>query len=172
MRLLKRSSKSPTPCKRKTPDASNNITFLDVDGVLAWRTLYEDLFGKSRDAVIERYGLPSKEKDEDLTYAGSAKTGYRGVEFGILDHRVFAIKVYARPLDYLPIDHLVEKSQLFCFRSGSYRDSADTFFDASTKDGRDTFQFSTTDSYVKFYSVMFFDYGTPCNPTSFAPTAH
>lgn len=51
----------PQPRKRSPATKWETVQIpLTIHAVFAWRGTYADLLGKSRDAVIERYGEPDK----------------------------------------------------------------------------------------------------------------
>jgi hypothetical protein len=50
---------------------------------------------------------------------------------------------------------VLQNAPMFSFDAGTYRDLALNYFVASTKDGRNTFQFDVTERGVNFRDVSF-----------------
>lgn len=136
---------------------------LSVDDVLGWRNTYADLLGKSKDAVIERYGRPPNESEPTtLEYPPSEKTDFREIHFALLSDRVFLIKIFAKNSDIFDVRETIKKARLFNFSAGTFDDSTIEYFSVRTLDYRTTLQWNVSDKGIKFYAVMF---------TSHAPEA-
>jgi len=131
---------------------------LSVGDVLAWRTTYGDLLGKTKEAAVERFGQPASEDRPGVwTWDASPKTNNRMVTISFSDnppHNAYAIKVYAPDQETLdPIDVLKSAPQ-FNFGSGTYLDSVTSYFLAETRDGRNDLQFDVGDR-VTFSAAIF-----------------
>jgi hypothetical protein len=142
-----------------TASPSANISALSVDGVLAWRGAYGDLLGKPREAVIERFGTPQKEDGGRLSWDEAPKTGNRPLmvlfDSGNKDGIVQGMKVGTRPTEHLDIMEVLRRAPMFTFDTGTYTDALLNYFTASTKDGRNAFQFDVTERGAKFRYVIF-----------------
>jgi hypothetical protein len=132
---------------------------LTVDAVLDWRDTYGDLIGKPRDAVLERFGAPTKEDGQSLSWNRSPRTGDRNVLAALntnsKDGIVQLLKVFARPSECLDPIEILKKASLFEFNTGTYTDTLLNYFAATTKDERNVLQFTASESAVRFRAVMF-----------------
>jgi hypothetical protein len=137
---------------------------LTVDDVLGWRVLFEDLLGKSKDVAIERFGPPDRETPERLDYDGNVKTQFRSLFVLLANDKIDTIKVFAHPWEVLPIEQVIEQAKNFCFRSGTFPNSTDDFFMATTIDTRNTIQFSISPSRIGLTGLIFDDVALTCDP--------
>jgi hypothetical protein len=129
---------------------------LTVGDVFSLRDKYGDLIGKSRDAVIERYGAAKPaEHDDWLVYSASVDTSNRPIAFFLVDGTVNLVKVLKRDGEELDVLELVKKAPLFDFGSGTFTDATKNYLIATTKDHRTAFQFSVSDVGATFEGVMF-----------------
>ena len=136
-----------------------NISALSVDGVLAWRGIYGDLLGKPREAVIERFGAPQRENGASLDWNEAPRTGNRPLmvffDSANKDSSVLGVKVGTLPTERLDVMEVLRKAPMFTFDTGTYTDALLNYFTASTKDGRNAFQFDVTERGAKFRYVIF-----------------
>lgn len=132
---------------------------LSLEGVLAWRGSYGDLLGKPRDTVIERFGAPQEEDGVSLSWNESPKTGSRTlmVFFDSVNKDGVAkgVKVGAHAAEWLDPMEVLKRAPMFDFSTGTYNDSLLNYLVASTKDGRNSFQFDVTERGLKFRCVVF-----------------
>lgn len=140
------------------PEPKVAYTTLSVDDVLAWRNTFGDLLGKSRQAVIERYGAPQKEDGASLSWDQGPRTGGRFVLVGFESAPggvVQVMKVGALSTERFDTTEVLKKAPMFTFETGTYKDTLVHYFTASTKDGRNGFQFDITQSGPKFSYAIF-----------------
>ena len=132
---------------------------LSVDEVLAWRGTYGDLLGKPREAVIERFGTPQEEDGPSLSWVKAQKTADRPLlvyfDSANKDSIVQGVKVGPRSAERLDVMEILQKAPMFTFDTGTYSDTLLNYFTASTKDGRNAFQFDVTERGAKFRYVIF-----------------
>lgn len=134
---------------------------LSVDGALAWRNTYGDLLGKPREAVIERFGTPNRNEDgNSLEWDRSEKTDDRGLTIffdSVAQKGSIAqgVKVFSRPAESLDALEILKRAQMFEFTTGTYEDTVLNYFTATTKDGRNAFQFDVHESGVYFRAMIF-----------------
>ncbi|HEY1205180.1 MAG: hypothetical protein ABSH46_18680 [Bryobacteraceae bacterium] len=130
-----------------------------VDEALALRGAYGDLLGKPREAVIERFGTPQTEDGRTLGWGEAPRTGNRSllVIFDSANKGSLAqgVKVGARSTERLDVTEVLQKAPMFTFDTGTYTDTLLNYFTASTKDGRNAFQFDVTERGARFRYVIF-----------------
>ena len=150
----------------KTHGAQDVSTRLSLEDVLHWRDKYADLLGKSKDAVVERYGKPTSEEplssgiDETMMwYEPSSKTEWRPLYVCLNNplNQVTHVKIEAKDTDELDVLEVIRNGLLFDFGSGTFQDSAKSYFLAKTKDGRNAIQFDITSPRLKLAAVTFND---------------
>jgi hypothetical protein len=169
--LTKAATARSQTAKPQTPTHSANKNsstskILEVDDVLEWRTPFEDLFGKSKDVAVERFGPPDKQRETRLVYFGNAKTSFREIFVFVRNDRISGIKVFASPRELLPVDRVIMRAKMFCFSSGTFEDSTDDYFEADTADGRSSIQFTITPRGIGLAGVYFSASPLECDPAS------
>ncbi len=141
------------------PGPQPRIASLAVDDVLAWRNTYGGLLGKSRDVAIERFGPPEKEEGLNLEWNESPRTGMRWLKlaYAPLGRKpvLVVVKAGVRPEETLDVMDVLKKATQFTFEAGIYSDSTESYFEATTKDGRNRLQFDVTERGPQLAYVMF-----------------
>lgn len=129
---------------------------LSLGVVLGWREKYGDLIGKSRDAVVERFGIPQKDEGAILSWQAAPRTGDRYLRVGLdSSGKVGVVLVGARPSERLDVMDVLRKATMFSFSTGTYTDSVLSYFVAETRDGRNGLRFMVTQKGVFFDSALF-----------------
>lgn len=141
------------PSQGKT--AASKVRIMDLQEVFVWRTVFADLLGKSKDAVVERFGDPASSTPDTLEYTPSLKSLSHGLLLNIRSGKVIMVKVYSLESDELPVTDIIKRAPLFTFESGTFEDSPRNYFLATTKDGRNAFQFEVSDTSIHFAAAMF-----------------
>lgn len=134
-------------------------TTVSLDDVFAWRRLYGDLLGKSKDAAIERLGAAFAQPVPGvLRWHVTPKAGDREISIGFDSAAtVFAVKVAARADETLDPLEILRKAPLFSFETGTFQDSAESYMTVRTKDKRNEFHFSVGNFGVVFRWATFID---------------
>lgn len=150
--------------KTQTAVSSPMVHRLSVDEILSvWRDRYGDFVGKSKQLAIERYGPPDVTDGPELRWNGSAKTSGRPVWIlasGTEESAtVVFVRVFPKPSrEYLRVDDILKKAELFDFSSGTFNNSTTAYFKAMTKNGANEFTFSVDRTYgLSFESVFFYE---------------
>jgi hypothetical protein len=160
-------SLDPKPQTPKRTVTKNLIErkVLDVDDVLAWKTPFADLLGKPKDVAVERYGAPDRQTETTLRYQGNAKTLFRSLIIFVANNTITSIKVFSHPWEALPIDRVIKRAKMFCFTSGTFEDSTDDYFSADTVDGRNSIQFTISQSNIDLTDISFDNIPLECDPS-------
>jgi len=156
-------SGEPTGVQPIAASGSSARASLVLDDVFTgWRSQYGNLVGKTKDTAIERFGDRfTQEIPGLLSWRMSEATGTRAIDVGLTtadaNGVIFLVKVHAADGEILDPLEVLKRAPLFNFESGTYIDSANNYFIATTKDGRNGFQFSVSDSAVTFEAAVFED---------------
>lgn len=140
-----------------TPDHAD-VESLTLEDVLKWKETYANLIGKPPAAAIERYGPPLEDNLRAIEqWAESPRSGNRAVDvdWDLFDDRgIYAVRVYRRPGEFLPISEIWRRITQFEIKTGTYSGSTTNYLAALDKEQGYIVQFTMTDEGPLFNCIV------------------